>query len=183
MRRALNVFAAGCLAVCVAGCGGEKKNDNIITVKQEAKVPDKPVRMQEYKQDKEVEWLGSVYTCEIHRMPDDSLATVEDEDGRIFVDNSISLSIRRADGSVFFSKTFTKATFDSYIGDDYRQTGILEGLVFDKADGPELVFATSVSHPQTDEYIPLVVRISRMGEVSIARDTQLDTNAEDEEEM
>lgn len=179
----MHLIVAGCLAGCVAGCGGEKKNDNIITVKKESKVPAKPVRMQEYKQARDVEWLGSVYTCEIHRTPDDSLATVQDEDGRKFTDNSISLSIRRSDGSVFFSKTFTKATFKEYIDEDFRQTGILEGLVFDKADGQTLVFAASVSHPQTDEYIPLIVRISRMGDVSIARDTHLDTNAEDEEEM
>jgi hypothetical protein len=57
----------------------------------------------------------------------------------------------------------------------------LEGLVFDKAEGDWLEFAASVSHPQTDEYIPLIVRLSRMGEISIKRDSQMDTNAIEEE--
>ena len=40
-----------------------------------------------------------------------------------------------------------------------------------------LVFAGSVSHPQTDEYIPLVVTVSNFGDVSIKRDNQMDTNS------
>ena len=88
----------------------------------------------------------------------------------------------RADGSVFFKKVFTKATFDAQLDDDYRQTGILEGLVFDKVDGNNLVFAGSVSHPQTDEYIPLVVTVSNFGNVTIKRDDQMDTNSTQEQQ-
>jgi hypothetical protein len=53
-------------------------------------------------------------------------------------------------------------------------------LVFDKVDGDWLVFAASVAHPQSDEYIPLIIRLSRMGELTIKRDTQMDTAAEDQ---
>ena len=53
--------------------------------------------------------------------------------------------------------------------------------MFDKADGDWLEFAASVCHPQTDEYIPLIVRLSRMGELTIQRDSQMDTNAIEEE--
>ena len=48
-------------------------------------------------------------------------------------------------------------------------------LVFDKPDGDWLVFAASVGHPQTDEYIPLVVKLSRMGVLQVELDTQMDT--------
>ena len=51
----------------------------------------------------------------------------------------------------------------------------MEGIVFDKIDGNNLVFAGSVSHPQTDEYIPLVVPVSNFGDVSIKRDELMDT--------
>jgi len=101
---------------------------------------------------------------------------VEDEMGQKFVDNRITLRIIRSDGSVFFSRTFTKAAFDAQLDDDYRQTGILEGIVFDQVDGHNLVFAGSVSHPQTDEYIPLVITVSNFGDVSIKRDDQMDTS-------
>ena len=79
-------------------------------------------------------------------------------------------------------KVFTKGNFDAQLDDDYRQTGILEGLVFDKVDGHNLVFAGSVSHPQTDEYIPLVVTVSNLGTVAIKRDDQMDTNSTQEQQ-
>jgi hypothetical protein len=64
--------------------------------------------------------------------------------------------------------------------------GILEGLVFDEVDDLQLEFAASVSLPQTDEYIPLEVKIDNMGNVKIERDSQMDTNgggADDEDEV
>jgi hypothetical protein len=86
----------------------------------------------------------------------------------------------RQDGSVFFSRTFTKADFNDYLDEDYRATGILEGLVFDRVDGYQLIFAGSVCHPQTDEYIPLVITLSNFGDVTISRDTQMDTSGSEE---
>ena len=71
--------------------------------------------------------------------------------------------------------TFTKAAFENYIDASYRKQGILEGLVFDKVDDQQLVFAASVCLPQTDEYIPLEVRINNFGNVIIKRDSEMDT--------
>ena len=67
--------------------------------------------------------------------------------------------------------------------EDYRNTGILEGLVFDKVEGSQLIFAASVCHPQTDEYVPFVVTLSKMGDLGIRLDTQMDTNGETEQEQ
>ena len=89
-------------------------------------------------------------------------------------DQDETVKVIRQDGSVFCTKTFTKAAFNSCLDDDYRKTGILEGLVFDKVEGNQLFFAASVSHPQTDEYIPLVVTLSNFGEVSISRDDTIE---------
>lgn len=76
---------------------------------------------------------------------------------------------------MFFKRSFTKAAFESLLDDDYRRTGILEGLVYDRVEGNNLFFAASVCHPQTDEYIPLVLTVSNFGDVGIKLDTQLDT--------
>lgn len=180
MRRMLMFLITGIVAGGMTGCREKKEPDHIITRKVVAKAPSQPIRMQDYVQSKDdVKWLGATYRCEIVRMADDSLAMVKDETGQKFVDNRISLEIRRADGSVFLKKSFTKKDFDACLDDDYRATGILEGLVFDRVDGQSVVFAASVSHPQTDEYIPLLVRVSGTGGISIARDTQMDTNAGD----
>lgn len=171
-------LAAAVTLFAAAACGEKKKSDIIIAPTVEPARPQAPVRMQNYTQERSVEWLGRSYRLSIVRQPSDSLPTVTDETGQQFVDNTISVRITRADGSVFFSRSFTKRTFEPYLDDDYRRTGILEGLVFDEVDGDMLDFAASVSHPQTDEYIPFEVKVSRFGDVTIHRDTQMDTNGE-----
>ena len=164
----------------LTGCKQKKQREDIIVRKAETPKPQAPIRMQDYSQVKDVEWLDRIYQVDIHRMADDSLKMVKDETGQKFVDNSIQLKVIRQDGSVFFSQTFTKADFNDYLDDDYRATGILEGLVFDRVDGYQLVFAGSVSHPQTDEYIPLVITLSNFGDLTISRDTQMDTSGNEE---
>ena len=171
------IVAAAALAV-MAACGEKKKADVIITPKVEAKRPSAPVRMQDYTQTRSVAWLNNTYQLTIVRQPDDSLAMVSDETGQKFVDNRIQVRITRADGSVFFQRSFTKKTFEPYLDDDYRTTGILEGLVFDEVDDDCLKFAASVCHPQTDEYIPFEVKVSRFGDVTIQRDRQMDTHGD-----
>ena len=166
--------------VGIVGCGEKKKSDDIIVKNVEAPKPQGPIKMQEYRQTKDIQWLGKDYQVESIRIPDDSLRMVEDETGQKFVDNRISLRVLRSDGSVFFSRSFTKVAFDNYLDDDYRNTGITEGLVFDKVDGNYLCFAASVCHPQTDEYIPLIITISNLGEVGIKRDEDLDTYGSEE---
>lgn len=167
----------------LAGCKQKKQSEDIIVRKTEAPKPQAPIRMQEYNQIKDIHWLDREYQVNIRRTADDSLRMVKDETGQKFVDNRIRLQVIRQDGSVFFSQSFTKATFSEYLDDDYRQTGILEGLVFDRVEGNYLLFAGSVSHPQTDEYIPLVIKVSNFGDVAISRDTQMDTNGSEEEEQ
>lgn len=164
----------------MAGCGKKKQAEDIIVPKVEVTKPQGPIRMQEYKQTKDVNWLGRPYQVEVLRVPDDSLRMVKDEYGQQFVDNRITLRILRSDGSTFFNRSFTKAAFENYLDDDYRRTGILEGFVYDKVEGAQMVFAASVCHPQTDEYIPLVVTVSSQGEVGIRRDTEMDTYGNEE---
>ncbi len=178
----IQLLTALLIAVLAISCGKKKESQNIIVPTIEKEKPKAPIRMQPYDQKQDVEWLTKGYQVIINRQADDSLRMVQDETGQKFVDNRITLRIIRADGSVFFKKVFTKANFDAQLDDDYRKTGILEGLVFDKVDGNSLVFAGSVSHPQTDEYIPLVVTVSNFGTVSIKRDDQMDTNSTQEQQ-
>ena len=180
MNRITLSLAAVLVAGLLTGCKQKKQTEDIIVRKTEAPKPQAPIRMQEYTQVKDVKWLDREYQVDIRRMADDSLRMVKDETGQKFVDNRILLKVIRQDGSVFFSHTFTKSSFDDYLDDDYRSTGILEGLVFDRVEGYNLIFAGSVSHPQTDEYIPLVITLSNFGDVDISVDTQMDTNGDEE---
>ena len=172
--------------VALTGCKEKKQTQDIIAPRVEVAKPSGPVRMQPYSDQRDVQWLGKTYRVEINRTASDSLPMVKDETGQKFVDNRITLVVRRADGSVAIQKSFTKATFEGYIDAGYRKAGILEGLVFDEVDDQQLKFAASVCLPQTDEYIPLNVQIDNFGNVRIARDSQMDTNgdmSEDEDEV
>ncbi len=178
----IQLLAALLMAVIAISCGKKKESKDIIVPSVEVVKPKAPISMQPYNQQQEVKWLDKSYQVFIDRVADDSLRMVQDETGQKFVDNRITLRVIRADGSVFFKKVFTKSSFDAQLDEDYRQTGILEGLVFDKVDGNNLIFAGSVSHPQTDEYIPLVVTVSNFGNVTIKRDDQMDTNSTQEQQ-
>ena len=169
-----SVMALAFVGLITTSCGKKKQHDDIIVQETEVPQPQAPIRMQDYKDVKDVQWLGKQYQVEVTRTASDSLAMVKDETGQKFVDNRIVLKVIRQDGSVFCTKTFTKSAFSACLNDDYRKTGILEGFVFDKAEGNQLFFAASVCHPQTDEYIPMVVTLSNFAEVGISKDQQME---------
>ena len=182
IMKKIQLFVALLMVTLMVSCGKKKESKDIIVPTVEVVKPKAPIRMQPYDQQQQVAWLDKNYQVFINRVADDSLRMVQDETGQKFVDNRITLRVVRADGSVFFKKVFVKGDFDAQLDDDYRQTGILEGLVFDKVDGNNLVFAGSVSHPQTDEYIPLVVTVSNLGKIAVKRDDQMDTNSTQEQQ-
>lgn len=168
-----------CLCLCGA-CREEQKTTQIIVKKQQVAAPKATQKMGDYQQSRPVEWLGAEYTVTVDLKADASLPLVK-EGNQKYYDNRIRLTITRSDNSQFFSREFTKADFSAYLDNAYARNGALLGIVLDKADGDHLVFAASIGSPDksSDEYLPLVMRISRMGEVSVSRDTQLDTNAAD----
>ena len=182
MKQHVSIVLLAAVALMLAACSGKKKSNDIITERIEKVEPKAPVEMQEYTDERDVEWIGKQYHIAIHRQPSDSASMVKDEYGQKYVDNVFTMAVSRQDGSVFFSRTLTKSALAKYLDDDYRKTGVFEGLVFDCVDGDCLVFAASVGHPQSDEYIPLVLRLSRMGDLSIKRDTQMDTPAPTQDE-
>ena len=168
------ILTLSLVGLITVSCGKKKQHDDIIVQETETPQPQAPIRMQDYKDVKDIQWLGKQYQIEVTRTADDSLKMVKDETGQQFVDDRITLRVIRTDGSIFCTKTFTKSAFDGCLDDDYRKTGILEGFVFDKAEGNQLYFAASVCHPQTDEYIPMVVTVSNFGEVGVAKDQQME---------
>ncbi len=182
MKQILYIVSLAAVAVVLAACGEKKKSETIIAPRVVKVVPKEPIRMQPYMDEKEVSWIGKTYFVTVSRQPSDSLPMVKDETGQKFVDNVFRLTVSRKDGSVFYSHVFTKKALQQYLDDDFNKTGVFEGLVFDKAEGDYLYFGASVGHPQSDEYIPLVFSLSRMGVLSIKRDTQMDNPPEDKDE-
>ena len=178
MKRVTIALSVVVAALVLGACGNKKKSEDIITQRVVKAAPQGPIRMPENNDQRDVNWIGKTYHITIHRLPADTLSLVKDDTGQQYVDNIFTLTVSRQDGSVFFTRQFVKTDFARLVGDDFRRTGILEGFVFDKANGDWLEFGASVGRPQTDEYIPLVVRLSRMGDVDMKVDTQLDTNSD-----
>ena len=182
MKQTVSMLLLAGMVVMLAACGGKKKSEDIIAPRIVKAQPKDPIRMQPYLDERKVEWIGKTYFVTVSRQPSDSLPMVKDETGQKFVDNVFHLTVSRQDGSVFFTRTFTKKALTQYLDDDFNKTGVFEGVVFDKAEGDYLFFGASVGHPQSDEYIPLIFRLSRMGDLTIKRDTQMDSAPEDQTE-
>ena len=179
MKKILPVILLSALLVSVLSCKDEKKSDNIIMEKPEKEViPTDTVAMTTIAPDgRTVTWGTGDYTISVKRYADESLPIVKDESGRKYYDNKIDLKISRADGSVFMSRTFQKTDFSQFLDKNTRENGALLGLPFVEVEGNNLVFAASVGSPNemSDEFVPMKVKISRMGDIHIELDNDLDT--------
>ena len=169
------VLMSVCALLGFSACSEKKQTKDIIVPKVVKKVQKKINAMSDYTQSKSVEWLGQSYTVVVHRFVDNTALCV-DESGNNYYANKISLRIHRADGSVFFDRTFVKADFEQYLDSDVAEKGALLGIVLEKADGDHLRFAASVGSPDqmSDEFVPLLLDVSRTGGMTISVDTSLD---------
>ena len=169
----------GVLATLTA-CSSKPKTGDIIARKPVKTAPKPTQNMGDYSQSRSVEWLGGKYSVKVERKADTSLPLAVDESGNKYYDNRITLTILRSDGSEFFRRTFAKSDFAEYVGDEYKD-GALLGIVLDHANGDCLCLAASVGSPDkmSDNYVPLVMKISRVGGVTITKDNKLDTMSDD----
>ena len=176
-----NKYLFGLLAVAMlmTGCQEKKQSSVIIAPKPEAPKPTGPIGMSDMNSTNSVDWIGKTYSVVVNRKVDRDLPMVEVEPGKKAYDNRITLKIIRPDGTEFFNRTFTKAAFESYLDENTKKSGVLLGIVLDRADGDNLIFAASVGSPDamSDEYIPMLLTVSRMGDVSIKRDTTMDADS------
>ena len=181
--------AALALAIAVVSCKQDKRTGDIITKKPVAEVHKTIQKTGDYSQTRHVNWLGNNYSIVVQRLAETSSTVVDDASGNKYYDNKIIVRILRTDGTEFFKREFKKSDFSSYIDNSYNEKGVLLGVVFDRAEGDNMYFAASVGSPDklSDEYVPLEVKVSRTGSVSILKDTQQDTGGQqptgDDEEM
>ena len=157
MKKTLLLASLALVAAFVTGCKEEKNSNIIITQKPKPIKPKATQKMGDYEQTMKVNWLDGAYTK--------------------YFDNIIRLRVVRADGTTFYSHTFSKKDFNSCLTEQYRKNGALLGIVYVKCDDNYLYFAASVGSPDksSDEYIPLVLKLHRLGSIQITKDTQLDT--------
>lgn len=183
--RNINIFITVVLAAFLAAsCNEKKATTDIITHKETKKAPANPAKMQDYNHSETVEWLGKQYTVNISRRADNDSSLVQDDSGNKYHNNRINVRITRSDGSDFFDKTFTKADFASVVSSDYRQKSALLGMVVDHAEGNNLYLAANIGSPDalSDEYLPLLITVSRTGDISVAKDNRPDAGSIQAEE-
>ena len=175
------VLAAGLMA----SCGEEKKKSNIIIApKPAAKVTNKPTqKMSDYEQARDIEWLGSTYKVIVKSESDSELPIVKLDETTKYYDNKITVRILRQDGTEFFNRSFTKSAFENYLDRHTKESGVLLGIVYVKAEGNNLCFAASVGSPDvsSDEYIPLVLKITNLGAIAITKDQTLDMESSNDD--
>ena len=180
MNKPASYILYSILCGILCGCHEEKPTNEIIAPKTEKQTKAKVTQtVGNYQQSRDVAWVGSVYTVEVNRTADASLPIVDDGMGNKYYDNSIRLRVIRKDGSEFFNRTFTKADFESCVDAVYKKNSVLLGIVLDRTEGDNMYFAASVGSPDkmSDEFVPLILQLSRMGKVTISKDTQMDTGS------
>ncbi len=182
MKKIIPLFFAALLVGGFTACSEKKKSDVIIAPKPMAPKPKKTQQMSGYEQARDVEWLGTTYKVVVKREADPELPFAIGDDNTKYYDNKITVRILRKDGTEFFNRTFLKHDFDAYLDENTKKEGALLGFVYVKADADCLSFAASVGSPDvtSDEYVPLVVKISRLGAVTMGKDTQLDTGSDED---
>ena len=173
-------YLIACLSACIlVGCSGNKQSQaeeqrQIFQI-DSVDVHTGVQRMQAMHINQEISCKGKKYQLAVERTPADDLPKVKSDMG-LFADNRISVKITRADGSVLFSKTFTKSDFASHLPESYLKRSVLEGIVFDDVtttEKNEITLAGSVSYPMTDLYIPFKVTIDSSGKMSVRKDEDM----------
>ena len=160
------------LLTVMTACSEKKaKNQDIITTNYEAPKPTEPKAMEPKVYSTPVKWVeGREYQVNIERAAAPSLPMVKDANGQEYVDNTVTISVTRADNSVFFKQQFGKASFEKWADDEYRENAILEDITFFEIGADELSFIASLNFPHSgdDEALELLLELDRMGNVNIA---------------
>ncbi|MCD8182830.1 MAG: DUF4738 domain-containing protein [Bacteroides sp.] len=178
------IYGLVCMAAFMfVACSSPKKSDkdDVQVLMQDSMEMGGPQRMQMSETKATVTYKGKEYQSSVVRRPDESLPIVKDEQGEKFVDNVITLRIT-CNGKEVLNKVFTKASFASLVDAGFMKHAILEGLVYNKTTPQGIVYAVSISYPQTDLYAPLSLTVSADGKISMAKEEVLEDLYETEEE-
>lgn len=175
MKRSLYIILA-LFFLTSASCSRNKKKDpdNYVVESIQKDVVSAAIQeLQVISASSQADFKGSTYDMKVVRRPDNTLPVVTDAQGQKYYDNTITLEISTG-GKLFVNKIFNKNTFASYLDSEFIQHAILEGLVFDKVTDYGLMFAASVSYPESDLYVPFHVTVLPNGTLSIEKADLMD---------
>ncbi|MBQ0072911.1 MAG: DUF4738 domain-containing protein [Prevotella sp.] len=152
-------------AAVLFSCKSEKNPDEII-IETIDELPDEgPQHMGKESNSGTVKWIGgAAYHYEITRQSVDSLGTIENN-GKTYYHNSVTLEVKRSDGTTFFKKTFTKANFAPAVPQSFNETGVLLGMNLEKAEGNTLRFVVNIGSPDigNEEFVYVLMTLDNFG--------------------
>ena len=160
----------------LSSCGGSiSKNDSPTSEIQPAEK--EVLKAPQFMQDSDITVPVTVgdreFQSNVVRRPDNNLPMVSNEQGQKYVDNRITLTLREG-GRLVVSKEFTKSDFMGFLDAGFQRHAILEGLVFDKVEGRNILYAASVAYPESDLYVPFQITITPSGSISIEKSDVMD---------
>lgn len=115
-----------------------------------------------------IQFQGKTCEIQVSRIPDESLPIIQNEQGDKFIDNRITIRIN-SQGQPILNQSFTKANFSSILNGRFLKEAILEGIVYDTIDSDHILFAASVSYPESDLYVPIRLSVKSNGKISIEK--------------
>ena len=176
MKRSLYIIFCLFLLALIS-CNGrntKKDPDNYLVESIQKDVVSTAIQeLQTISASSQADFKGRTYDMKVVRRPDSTLPIVTDVQGVKYYDNTITLEVSTG-GSLFVNKIINKNTFASYLEADFLNNSILEGLVFDKVTDDGLMFAASVSYPESDLYVPFHVLVLPNGSLSIDKADLMD---------
>ena len=175
MKRVILLLVAG--TMLLGACKEKKQTQEIIATKYVPKKPGPPIRMAAVVMADTVDWAGTVCEVVVSRRPVDSLPMAHNDIGQKYIDNRISLSVNRlSDGKVLYGKSFTKASFTSYVEGDYKRNALLTDMRLREVRQSEMDLMVTIAPPDAtdDEFLPLRLTIGRDGGLSIRVEDDLE---------
>lgn len=182
MRKA-HYLAVVLTALSLLGCSSRQASGDkpdITMARTDSTVTAGPQRMQVSEAGETFTFKGKEYRSVVVRRPDESLPIVKDEQGGAYVDNRISLRLT-CGGKTVVDREFTKESFAHLVDASFLKHAILEGLVFDETTSRGIVYAASISYPQTDLYVPLRITVAADGRMTMERQEFMEEVPETEE--
>lgn len=182
----LSVMTCAVALMLLGGCKEKKQasDETIMAIDYTPPVITDPISMDSLTESRSVVWMNRGYTLSITRVPMPSLPMVSNDYGQKYVDNRVTIMVRRPDGSEFYNEVFTKSSFSTLLDADYKKNGLLAGIRFVKADGQRLEFAVSIAHVLLidSEEMVLKLTIDSQKNLKMDYDDQYDIVPGEEEE-
>ena len=175
MKKIVWILVAGIMML--GACKEKKKTEEIIATKYVPKKPGSPIKMVSSVVADTIGWGGTDYEVVVSRMPVDSLPMAQNEIGQKYIDNRISLVIcRLVDGHVVFGRSFTRASFASYLTGEYKTNSLLADMRLREVRPSEIDFSVVVAPPDAtdDEFLPLKLTVTRDGRLFVKVEDDLE---------